>query len=263
MARAAGNKGYYNLGLLGPDGQPIPGREWHFPSVTTVLDDVIAKPRLQHWYYTQTIEGVVTLFAGGKRVPSSGKTLRGMLNSAGLSPYSKRDKAAKAGTATHTLFEVLQGGGSVVRDTATAGILDWWDAKGLTPDDIIATEVALVSFEHRFAGTVDLIYCDPATGRTVLCDLKTGANVYWTHFLQGEAYKRAWEEEGNEVDLVSVLHCPVGGTFRECIAPEVTFSTFKNVLDIWYSLPSNWKPEDLEDPIIEEVIDDGGQVGTE
>lgn len=258
--RAAGNKGYYNLALTGPDGQPIPGKEWHFPSVTTILDDVIAKPRLQHWYYTQTINGVVDLFSDGKRrVPTTAKSLRGVLNKEGLSPYSKRDKSAASGTSTHSLFEVLATGGEIERSDATAGILDWWGNRGLTSEDVLATEVPLVSFKYRYAGTVDLIYRDPSTGKIVLCDLKTGANVYWTQFLQGEAYRQAWEEDGGSVDLVSVLHCPPGGGFRECIAPEVTFETFRSALDIWYALPDNWRPEDLDEPAEED--EDGSEAG--
>ena len=246
-------KNAYRIAVLDDAGNPTDST-YDIPRVTSVLDSVIAKPRLVDWYYRKSIEGFVELRRKyGAKLPGDVDSLRSLLYSEGLSPYSTKKAAAVKGRALHNLLESLARGDSVDPDVLSSdgkGLLAWWNARELAPENVLALERTLVSFNHRYAGTVDLIYRSPASGRVVLTDLKTGNYVYWTHFLQGEAYREAWLEDGGEApDRVSIVHLnleKVGGDgWEELVAPEITFETFKHTLEIYNQLPKNWKPDDI------------------
>lgn len=260
--RLAGKGRHYKLAILDPKGKPTE-HEYLFPSVTSVLDAVVAKPKLMHWYYAQALLGTSELLKkyGGK-MPTDVKSIKELMAIEGHSPYRKRDEAASRGTDVHSDLETLCAGGEITVTPGNIGVVNWWNDKGLTPSDIIAAEVPLISFKYRYAGTVDLIYKDPATGKTRLTDLKTGKYVHWTHFVQGEAYRQAYEEAGGWVDEVTVLHTPpmpndqflaaaqqaADGNrgYEEKVSREVTFETFEQILGIYNWLPDDWMPEDAE-----------------
>lgn len=245
MARAAGNSNTYKVQVIDSKGKPV-GEVYEFPSVTTILDAVIAKPRLLHWYYTHGIRGVSELAAlYGNRLPASDEAgLRTLLKEHGLSPYSKKGKAAKKGTSIHDQFEKAVTGAAT---PTHAGIVAFLDETGIKPADVLAVEQPLVSFRHRYAGTLDLVFRNPSDGAVILCDLKTGSGVHWTHFVQQAAYKEAWEEHGNpKVDTLAVLHIPADGKSWELKQADVSFDVFKACLDIYNNLPlDNWYPDDL------------------
>lgn len=253
MARLAGKGRYYRVAMLDADGKPTQ-HTYQFISVTSVLDAVVAKPKLMHWYYRQGVEGMAELVRkyGGK-VPNDADSIASLLSSEGLSPYSKRNKAANQGTEVHSNLEALAEGKAVRRTKKTAALLDWWDERLLSPKHVVKCEVPLISFRYGYAGTVDLVYNDPQSGELRLCDLKTGKYVHWTHFVQGQAYAQAWVENfGPEVDRVTVLHAPEAVSmdavkWAELSSDEVTFDTFKTILDIYRWLPDDWMPEDLDE----------------
>lgn len=264
MARLAGSGRNYTLAILDSNGN-VTEHQYPFPSVTSILDAVVAKPKLMHWYYSQAILGMGELIRkyGGK-LPADFQSLKQLMGQEKLSPYSKRDSAATRGTDIHKDLELLVKGSKVEPTPENIGVLNWWKDKGLSPEDVIACEVPLVSFKHQYAGTVDLIYKDPETGKTRLTDLKTGKYVHWTHFVQGEAYRQAYEEQGGWVDEVTVLHTPpmpedkflaaasqASGAlpekgYTEKVARDVDFSVFKAILEIYRWLPGDWMPEDAE-----------------
>jgi hypothetical protein len=234
-------------------GWPEPGHEFGLPSVTSILDAVIAKPRLMHWYYTKGIEGVADLLKKyGPAMPREAASIKALLKAHKLSPYAYRDAQGVKGNKGHSDLEALVAGKRPALSAENEGLLEWWDNRGLHPSDVVASEVPLASFAHGFAGTVDLIYKDPETGRIVLCDLKTGKYISWTNQLQGVAYKIAYEEQGGVVDMVSILHVRPQGdslgkkTWVEKTDPSITEQTFLSALNIYQALPVNWKPEDVE-----------------
>lgn len=250
--KPAGNSSVYKVGLLDQSGNPT-GQTWDFPRVTSIIDDVLAKPRLLGWYYSKTVDGVSGLLDKyGDKVPHDSASIKSLLRTEGLSPFAQRDKSATKGTTIHAELEHLAKTGELATETPeTLALLDWWTQRGLTPSDVLATERTLVSFTHRYAGTVDLVYRDPESGTITICDLKTGKYIHWSNFVQGEAYREAWLEERNPaVNRVSVLHVntetreePYWG---ELINPEVTFTDFRMILDIYRRLPVDWKPEEME-----------------
>lgn len=248
--RIAGNKGTYRIALLDHEGNPT-GNNWDFPSVTHVLDNVVAKPRLLYWYYKKAVAGASEVIGRyGAKTPSDPESLHQLMRQHGLTPWAYRDERAGVGKGVHDDIEKIVVGKDVTPTVDNEGFQNWWAARGLSPADIIATEVPLVSFKHRYAGTVDLVYRDPESGKVVLTDIKTGKYIHWTHLAQGQAYRMAWEEENDEpIDKVSVLHvrpvAELNNGWEEKVSEAVTPETWLSILNIYHSLPSNWKPEDI------------------
>lgn len=264
MARLAGKGRVYTMCILDHKGNPT-DYTYEFPSVTSILDAVVAKPKLMHWYYSSALQGMGELIGkyGGK-LPQDFTSLKQLMAQEGHSPYSKRDSAASRGNDIHADLEALAKGETIVGTAENRALVNWWRDKGLTPADVLETEVPLVSFKYRYAGTVDLIYRDPATGKIHLCDLKTGKHIQWTYFVQGEAYRQAYVEAGGHVDEVTVLHTPpmpsdpivsaaqqaegsspVRG-WTEKVARDIDFSCFEAILNIYNWLPADWMPDDLD-----------------
>src|SRR5215210_6744886 len=104
----AGNSASYRIGLLDSNGQPT-GVTWDFPRVTSILDAVIAKPKLLGWYYSVTVDGVEELFKryGPMGVPQTATEIKKVLRSNRLTPWHSRDSAGSAGTDLHKKFEGL------------------------------------------------------------------------------------------------------------------------------------------------------------
>ncbi len=77
----------------------------------------------------------------------------------------------------------------------------WWESNNF---EVIATEIPLVSEEHRFGGTVDAILRD---GKERLCigDWKTSAGIYADYLLQVAAYGLLWNEL-NEEQITGGFH---------------------------------------------------------
>jgi hypothetical protein len=134
--------------------------------------------------------------------------------------YAHREtlnKAAARGTQIHGYGERLVSGESVeIPDDylgpaqAYARFLDDWQIEPL------ATEAPLVSVEHRYAGTLDLVASiGVRAGARALVDIKTGRAVYESVALQAAAYRYAdlWQPNGPDseeplppVELVYVAH---------------------------------------------------------
>lgn len=249
--------------MLDSDKQPVKGMSWSFDSVTSVLD-AVNKPSLMHWYYRTGIEGIVELMAKyGDKMPKDFESVKSLLGTEKLSPYSRKSAAGKSGTSIHGDLEKLCAGKKVVSRPENEGLLAWWDSRNLTKKDILLTEQPLVSFKYRVAGTPDVMYRDPLTHRVVLADLKTGKHIAWTHFVQGEAYRMMAAELTDlgtlcypTVDDVSVLHVRPPGTeagedgWKELRAPEIKLDAFLAALTLYRSLPTKWSPEDMDEGTI-------------
>lgn len=246
MARAAGNSNNYRLSVLDPKGKPV-GEVYEFPSVTTILDAVVAKPRLVHWYYTQGIKGIAELSRTyGNRLPTSDEAgLRTLLKEHGLSPYSHKGRAAKKGTSLHDSLEQALRGGPIPEHAGLRLFLED-HIPDPSPANVLAVETPLVSFQHRYAGTLDLVFVD-SDGQTIMADLKTGKGIHWTHFLQQVAYREAWEEHGGKkIDKLAVLHVPSDGKTYDLKTFDIPFEVFNACLEIYRALPlDNWYPDDL------------------
>lgn len=82
--------------------------------------------------------------------------------------------------------------------------------KGISQENIIEIEKMFVTQktgEHGYGGQVDMVYKEPETGDTVICDLKTSSAVHDKHLIQGSAYAHALKAEDiiEDYDKVEVI----------------------------------------------------------
>jgi hypothetical protein len=66
--------------------------------------------------------------------------------------------------------------------------VDWWDEQHL---EKVATEIQLVSEEHRYGGTIDLI-AHKDNGHHVLIDFKTSKKISESYWRQCAGYAQLW-----------------------------------------------------------------------
>lgn len=252
MGRLAGDNKHYTLGVIDHKGKAHKEYTYDFTSITTVTG-IIEKPSLPGWYYSETLKGMESLLKhyGSNLVKHNTKDLKALLNSHKLGPYHVRNQAATKGTDIHKELELLCKGEDIQTTPETEGLVHFFEDKGLKPEDIIGSEMFLVSFRYRVAGTVDLIYKDPTSHEIVICDLKTGKGVYPSHFVQGQGYRICAEETaGIKADKVTVLHVrpphELERGYEELEFPEITRKSFKAALDVYRALPHDyWEPKEV------------------
>ena len=124
-----------------------------------------------------------------------------------------RQKAADAGTLAHRMVQasfekqnelaLLDGQPDEIAKPALVAFNAYEEWAASSKLEIVASEVSLVSEEHRYGGTLDAIaYCN---GRLSLGDWKTGA-IYPEALLQTAGYRNLWDEH-NEQKIESVFLC--------------------------------------------------------
>jgi hypothetical protein len=167
------------------------------PSVTTVLDAVLAKPALVGW---ANREGLA-----GRRI---GETL---------------ERAASIGTRIHAdCMALLAGWRPEVLEPPHRTFLDWVEARHVGAPLLL--EHHLVSEEHRIGGTPDAVL--PVDGVTTLVDIKTGSGIYREHAYQCGTYLRLLQYAGWAVERAMILRVPRdGGAWeeREVRDPDTCF----------------------------------------
>lgn len=144
------------------------------PAVTTILSRFKESGGLLYWANQQGLEG---------------KTLE-----------EAREPATGTGHLVHSMVEAklhrqpLPEVKSLEAISSYQAWLEWWEGSKLTVE---ATEIALVSEEYRFGGTIDGILRD-SKGRLALGDWKTSAGIYVDYLLQIAAYGLLWDEVNDE-----------------------------------------------------------------
>lgn len=161
----------YTLTVEGPDGISLVKS---VPSVTEIIEAVLAKPGLHDWYYKQGILGVAILLDRYQdKLPHDVKSLHSLMKTEGLSPYAQRDKAGSQGKAIHKAVEQLANGKD---PKAYPALVDWWRGQfggiRLGRSSILAAEQIVVSFHPLYAGTLDLVYKNDYA--ITLSDVKRG-----------------------------------------------------------------------------------------
>jgi hypothetical protein len=232
----------YQITVLNHDGTPA----WSIklPSVTTLLDGVLAKNGLEAWYYKQAVSGFSSLLSRyGAGVPSDIPSLHSLMKTEGLSPYSIRDEAADTGLKIHGAVETLAAGKKTKKFPE---LTLWWEAQGFGPKDILASEEIVVSFREGYAGTLDLVF-NTEEGVTTLTDVKSGSLRY-THVLQLWAYKQAWEERGGRpaIERFSLLQVPRSGepaVEYEIPMREEDKLAWEAVLQLHRAIPKRFDPK--------------------
>lgn len=202
------------------------GRNHHYvdangvrvPGVTSVLSAGVAKPALVAWAANTTAEAAVDRWDELTPLPPSER-----LKVLKKARFEDRDQAARRGTDVHKLGEQLALGEEVDVPDALAGhvesyvrFLDDWEP------EVLLSEVTVVSFQHGWAGTLDLIAHMPTRDTRALLDLKTSrSGVFAETALQLAAYRHAdaWiDGDGAERPMPAI---------DECLAVHVTADTYR------------------------------------
>jgi hypothetical protein len=97
-----------------------------------------------------------------------------------------------------------------------AGVEAFLEWEGEAKPQYLASERKVLSREHRFVGTLDLLA--ELDGKRTLIDIKSSNRIYAEHWLQTAAYQVALEEEdGEAVEQRAILHLPkVPGKKAKC-----------------------------------------------
>ena len=129
---------------------------------------------------------------------------------------------------------------------------DFW--KTYTPE-LIASEIHLLSHEHKYAGTCDLVV--KLNNKIWLLDIKTSNSLHTSYNLQLSAYTKAWNEKYDDkieetgiIWLKSSKRGPKEGKLQgngwEIIQGDKTvdeyFTMFKNIYEIYLLENPNQKP---------------------
>lgn len=176
--------------------------------VTSILN-VLAKPALLFWAYTQGLENFNRITEQISKECNlddhTDMTLRDSIieilkNFEIGALYDKRDKAATAGTLGHLFVENHLKG---LPDPSTEGLpepivkkaegsylayLEWERSHKF---QMVHSELPLVSEEHKFGGTIDI---GAVVGEMGIVDIKTSKGIYFTMIVQVAAYGQLYNE---------------------------------------------------------------------
>lgn len=156
------------------------------PSVTTIIGATFAKPALTAWANRLGLQGIDSDTVRDQRAGEGScmhEHIRAhlRLEDPDLSPFSPSAKAA-----------------------GLMGFLrwrrEWFDRHDV---QVVEIERPLVSEQHRYGGTPDLIAC--VDGRLELLDWKTSKQVYREHLVQAAAYAAMAWELGHRIEAVRVV----------------------------------------------------------
>lgn len=249
MPRAAGSSTHYTWVLRDSEGNYLDGEcDISLPSVTSIIGAVLAKPQLVPWAYRQTrdsIAGLVSHFMEAEDNPqelletlNDSDCLDEWLKENNMRPDDIKDEASERGTEAHEYLELLSGlDPASARERASQGLETgsvwekgvggWW--LRAMPREYMG-ETKLVSLEHGFAGTCDLLWRSIPAAAWKVTDLKTrraGLMMYDSDDIQTAGYRIAWNEMHPEDKAMgrSVLLVFDDGTFKEYPAkqPEEVF----------------------------------------
>jgi len=214
-----------------------------YPSVTSVIG-MMDKPVLINWaanlaaqYSQDNREALIQLEPQAAVDAIKGAWRR------------SRDKAANFGTAVHEMIESGQ------EPEPESPLAPYVDAARMFLDDygllVSGLEVTVVSLEHGYAGTMDVLGTtddDDGTLTTVVADWKSGKGLYDSAAMQLSALMNAdhiVNDDGtlSEIDPVHeavAVRLPSKGTYqaetltRESELGQRTFAAFLGLIPVWH-----------------------------
>lgn len=172
------------------EGYPDP-----FPSVTTILNAVVAKSGLVPWARDVALEDVKQAFQRRMTAdagylsdePIDWSWVEAIIEEARRRPEEVRVQATDFGTRSHALINdfLLGKEPHIPEDLEQVfqGFLSWQDENSL---NLVAGEMMVYHRVLHYAGSIDAI--GERDGQIVVLDWKTGKAIYPEHFLQVAAY---------------------------------------------------------------------------
>lgn len=210
--RVAGEGTHYELAILDGGGRAA-SVALKLPSVTTILK-ALPKYGLEWWGYRMgLVEG--RRMAVAPPVPGDWTTMDEAAfydavkklgrDGGAVTPSNALTSAGSRGSDVHSIVERLftEHEVPVAADVVPElrgyrhALVKWYE-EVLCPFDfkqVILCEKAIFSLDHRYAGTLDLLYVDD-DGIYHVVDFKTSKAVYESHLLQSTAYLQAAREMG-------------------------------------------------------------------
>ncbi len=222
-----------------------------FHSVTTILS-ALGKPWLGAWAAKMVAEYAYDFRSEWESLPKV-RAIR-LLKGA---PWDKRDAAGDLGTAVHDAIEAAVLGQTPPEYAAdVAARMAHWDRflADYRPT-FLASEAAVFSRKHRYAGTLDGIA--KIGDETLLIDVKTSKDVYPEYALQLAAYRHAeflglpdgTEAEIPATDGAAVLHItPDDYRLIRLRTDEEVFRTF-----LYIAQAHRWQKETSKTAVLDPV----------
>ena len=174
-------------------------------------------------------------------------------------------KASEEGTAVHNAIESFLQGEELkwMDENGTAKynlevwkmILKFSDFWNTHKPELVASEIHLLSHEHKYAGTCDLIV--KIQDKLWILDIKTSNSLHTSYNLQLSAYANAWNEiSEDKIEKVGLLWLKsskrkakdgkLQGEGWEIVEPDKSidnyFQMFKNIYEIFSLENPNNKP---------------------
>jgi hypothetical protein len=199
-----------------------------YVSVTNILK-VIDKPALRRWAAKETYLAMV------KDPTLSEQEALSM-------PYMKTKAGAERGSAIHSLVEAWEKTQKVIESVPqnyrlyAQAFYKWTRDNNL---DLQEHEKTVISKEHRYAGTLDLIV-KKGQGELWIVDIKTGRDIYLESHLQLSAYKHALSEDfGMDIGRMGVLLLKETGNYK--------FEEVDDYFDVFMACKKLWEFINRED----------------
>ena len=230
-----------------------------YPSVTTILNSVIAKPFLMYWavkeavsYIGENLDRVVN-----KELILNNENASKILSEAKKAHEKIKEDAGKIGSESHAIIEKINRGEVFdekeiqdfdvrLRNSVNA-YLSWKKEVSFEP-----TEPEFISYskKYKYAGMIDCV--GKIDNKLVLVDYKTSNNLYPEYWLQLAGYYGAYSEmfpEQKIVDCYIVRFGKEDGIFEAKNIKDISimkgyYKVFLSAFDLW-----KWQQEQKKEGI--------------
>jgi hypothetical protein len=200
------------------------------PSVSTILDKALPK-HLSGWAERLGVEGTLKVIQdihSDDHLWQPDEVLEEM-RASGLRYWQRRDAAALKGTSIHKAFETLALGQRpklsafpVIERPFISQIAAWW----LDFEPVVHhAELMVCSWEHQYAGRMDLLAETNRHEGIGVYDLKTSKAVRDSHHFQTAGYRLAVDESGYAQTTHGVV-LRVGAEDHEAVPSWATTDQF-------------------------------------
>ncbi len=174
-----------------------------YPSVTHVIG-ILDKPALRYWYGREVYRAMVA-------DPTLAE--KEALNK----PYEISESAKDRGSTIHSIVEAWRQNQVYVDNVPepfrgyAQGFYEWVKDNDT---EIVEHERTVVSKEHGYAGTLDLLIKLNGSKLPLVADVKTGKDIYPEAWLQLSAYRQALAEQGVKTAGIAVVLLQDNGSYK-------------------------------------------------
>ena len=220
-----------------------------YPSVTTILNKVIAKPYLMYWavkeavsYIGENLDRVIN-----KEIILNSENAIKILNEAKKTHEKIRDEAGEIGKETHSIIEKINNHEVLdekqmekldkrIRNSVNA-YLFWKKQVGFEPEK---SEFICYSKKHKFAGKIDCV--GKINNELVIVDFKTTNAIYPEYWLQVAGYYGAFSEMFPDEKIKGCYIVRFGKedgeefeakNIEDIVLMEENFKVFLSAVDLW------------------------------